>query len=138
VVYTSVSSTVSSVRTEGTDVSDESERSHSDGTGDTVRIVVEHGSSRTHLDAVAGQSLRDVLLEHGLSPYARVTERANCGGNGLCATCGVRIIDGPSADHWHDRLAARFGYPRLSCQIDVEDGMVVSLVEDKRVWGRRE
>ncbi|TKX83867.1 (2Fe-2S)-binding protein, partial [Halorubrum sp. SS5] len=51
-------------------------------------------------------------------------------------TCGVRVREGPPADHWHDRLADRFGYPRLSCQIAVDRPMTVSLV-DKRVWGGR-
>jgi Na+-transporting NADH:ubiquinone oxidoreductase subunit NqrF len=39
--------------------------------------------------------------------------------------------------HWHDRLAARFGYPRLSCQVTVEDDLLVEL-PDKLVWGSRD
>ena len=104
-----------------------------------VRVVVRHGDGETVTRAAVGTTLRDHLLDHGLSPYARLTERANCGGNGLCATCGVRIPAGePDPTHWHDRLAARFGYPRLSCQIRIRGPMVVELVEDKRVWGGRE
>ena len=130
----------------------------------SVPIVVETTEGDRHELAVErGRILRDVLLEAGCSPYARATERLNCGGRGLCATCGVRLEaledepevgsredgseggqreDGPEGEppppeHWHDRLADGFGYPRLSCQVRVEEPMVVRLV-DKRVWGGRE
>ncbi|WP_318569421.1 2Fe-2S iron-sulfur cluster binding domain-containing protein [Salinigranum marinum] len=109
--------------------------------GDTdarVSVVVRHADGETTLRVRRGRILRDVLREHGLSPYTRLTERANCGGRGLCATCGVRLRVGPDPHHWHDRLAARFGYPRLSCQVRVEEAMVVELDEEKHVWGRRE
>ena len=127
----------------------------SDGEAEAVSFVVRHRGGETTLSAPRGAVLRDVLLQRdsatddpsddsdsddgpSLSPYTRVTARANCGGWGLCATCGVRIREGPAPEHWHDRLAARFGYPRLSCQVQVEEGMVVELDEEKRVWGRRE
>jgi ferredoxin len=103
-----------------------------------VSFVVRDADGETTLHARAGRILRDVLLEYDRSPYTRLTERANCGGRGLCATCGVRLRTGPAPDHWHDRLAERFGYPRLSCQVRVEDGMVVELDEEKVVWGARE
>ena len=113
-------------------------------TDDTVMVAVRDpagvagSAGRERILAVdSGTVLRDALLEAGLSPYADLTERVNCGGSGLCATCGVRICDGPPADHWHDRLAAAFGYPRLSCQVVVDRAMTVELV-DKRVWGSRE
>ena len=105
------------------------------GTG-TVPLVVVDGDERVELDVERGRNLRRVLLDADLSPYAAATRRLNCGGRGLCATCGVRVREGPPADHWHDRLADRFGYPRLSCQIAVDRPMTVSLV-DKRVWGGR-
>jgi Na+-transporting NADH:ubiquinone oxidoreductase subunit NqrF len=105
---------------------------------DDCRVTVRDGEETTVLTAPAGTTLRDLLLEAGLSPYTRVTERANCGGRGLCATCGVRIrSDAPVPTHWHDRLARRFGYPRLSCQVTVEGDMTVELPE-KLVWGGRE
>ena len=103
---------------------------------ETVPLVVVDGDERFELDAERGRTLRGVLLDAGLSPYAPATRRLNCGGRGLCATCGVRVREGPPADHWHDRLADRFGYPRLSCQIAVDRPMTVALV-DKRVWGGR-
>jgi ferredoxin len=102
-------------------------------------------SSRTKSDdgeghllaAPAGAALRDVLVEAGFSPYTRLTERLNCGGRGLCGTCGVRIEEGPNAEHWHDALAERWGYPRLSCQVRLDEDARVRLAE-KVVWGRRE
>lgn len=105
--------------------------------GDRVDVVVTDGDASHVLRVVRGRSLCDALSDAGLSPYAPLTARLNCGGRGLCATCGVRIREGPPADHWHDRLAERFGYPRLSCQVTVEEPMSVALVE-KRVWGGRE
>ena len=106
--------------------------------GDRARVVVEHGEETTEIAATPGEPLRDALLAADLSPYSAVTARANCGGRGLCATCGVRLHGSHDPEHWHDRLAARFGYPRLSCQVAVEDGMVVELLPEKRVWGGRE
>jgi hypothetical protein len=127
-----------------------------DDEGKRVTVVVRYEGGETTLHVPRGQTLRDALLgasaeatsdgtdrsssfrDGDLSPYTRLTERANCGGRGLCATCGVRLRTGPDPEHWHDRLAARFGYPRLSCQVEVEEGMVVELDEEKLVWGRRE
>lgn len=98
--------------------------------------VVDEGGDRTEFSVERGRNLRRILLEVDRSPYAVVTRRLNCGGRGLCATCGVRIREGPPPEHWHDRLAERFGYPRLSCQVTVDEPMTVELV-DKRVWGSR-
>ena len=104
---------------------------------DAATVIVETPDGETHeLTAEVGAVLRDVLLDAGLSPHSRWAV-ANCGGRGLCATCGVRLADPPDPDHWHDDLADRFGYPRLSCQIRVRDGMAVTIPE-KRVWGTRE
>lgn len=105
---------------------------------ETVPVTVVDDDGETTLSVPRGTMLRDALLDHGRSPYTRYTERLNCGGRGLCATCGVRVLaPAPDPDHWHDALAARFGYPRLSCQIAVEAPMTVR-IPDKRVWGRRE
>jgi ferredoxin len=104
----------------------------------TVRVTVRHDGEETVLTTTPGRNLRALLLDAGLSPYTRLTSRANCGGHGICATCGVRIRAGAEPPtHWHDRLADRFGYPRLSCQVTVDDDMTVDLPE-KVVWGGRE
>ncbi|ERH02249.1 MAG: Na+-transporting NADH:ubiquinone oxidoreductase, subunit NqrF [Halonotius sp. J07HN6] len=105
---------------------------------DTVRVVVETDDGETELTVQRGRTLRDVLREAGHSPYTALTERANCGGRGLCATCGVRLETEVAPDHWHDELAERFGYPRLSCQVTVDRDLRVRLVDDKLVWGGRE
>ena len=39
-------------------------------------------------------------------------------------------------EYWHDSLAAWFGYPRLSCRIDVEND-VHATIPEKAVWGSR-
>ena len=107
----------------------------SDATRHTVRV---HDGTRWHaLSVPHGAVLRDVLLRNGLSPYTAITRRANCGGRGICATCGVRVVEAVAPTHWHDRLAKRYGYPRLSCQIRVAHALTVRLVADKWVWGQR-
>lgn len=86
-----------------------------------------------------GANLRRILLNAGISPYTTVTRKANCGGRGLCATCGVLVEEGtPSPQHWHDKLAAHYGYPRLSCQITVSHNMTVRILTDKIIWGKRQ
>jgi ferredoxin len=100
----------------------------------TVHVRTPDGQHH-EVTAEAGTVLRDALREAGLSPHSRWAV-TNCGGRGLCATCGVRLADAPDPDNWHDALAARYGYPRLSCQIRVRDGMRVRIPE-KRVWGGR-
>lgn len=100
-------------------------------------VVIDRDEVRHELRVEPGTRLRDALVDADCSPYTRATRRLNCGGRGLCATCGVRIREGPPPTHWHDRLAARFGYPRLSCQVVVDRPMTVELV-DKLVWGSRQ
>jgi ferredoxin len=113
-----------------------SESEHGSGRA-TVRVVDADGRTR-ELTVEPGRNLRRVLLSAELSPYTDLAESLNCGGRGLCATCGVRIIEGSvPPTHWHDRAAARFGYPRLSCQVTVTGDLTVELVE-KRVWGGRQ
>jgi ferredoxin len=105
---------------------------------DAVEVLVHHGEERTTLTVDRGTVLRDALREADLSPHSRVGRRVNCGGRGLCATCGVRILDAdPDPAHWHDSLADRFGYPRLSCQLRVTEDLTVAIPE-KLVWGGRE
>ncbi|MDB2225692.1 2Fe-2S iron-sulfur cluster-binding protein [Halorubrum ezzemoulense] len=118
------------------DEPDEDAGGRSGGGSETVPFVVVDGDDRVELAVERGRNLRRVMLDAGLSPYASATRRLNCGGRGICATCGVRVREGPPADQWHDRLADRFGYPRLSCQIAVDRPVTVALV-DKRVWGGR-
>jgi ferredoxin len=99
-----------------------------DADGDDEKVVeVQHGAN-----------LRRILLREGLSPYAPIPKRLNCGGRGLCATCGVWIETGePAPTHWHDKIGNRFRYPRLSCQIHIENDMTVRLIPEKWIWGRR-
>ncbi|KAB1194854.1 2Fe-2S iron-sulfur cluster binding domain-containing protein [Haloferax sp. MBLA0076] len=127
------------VESRPTSTTTEPESDTTDSGAEIVVVRVRTDDSVVDLDVERGRVLRDVLLDADLSPYTSLTERANCGGRGLCATCGVRVVEGEtSPTHWHDRLASRFGYPRLSCQILVEGAMEVDLVEDKRIWGGRE
>jgi len=107
----------------------------SDDTADAVGLTVVDGDEEAVLSVASGTTLRDALLANGFSPHGSVSRVTNCGGRGLCGTCGVRVDDPPAPDHWHDGLSERWGYPRLSCQLTVEDDMRVELVE-KVVWGQ--
>ncbi|WP_435117831.1 2Fe-2S iron-sulfur cluster-binding protein [Halolamina sp. C58] len=102
---------------------------------ETVPVTVFDGDDRATIHVERGRTLRDALREAGFEVYGRVSKHANCGGRGLCGTCGVEIEDGPAPTHWHDSAAERFGYPRLSCRITVEGAMTVRLVE-KVMWGQ--
>ena len=101
----------------------------------TVDVTVRSGDSEETITVERGRNLRDVLREHGFPVYGAVSRHANCGGRGLCATCTVEVDPAPEPTHWHDAAAVRFGYPRLSCQITVEEPLMVRLL-DKYVWGQ--
>jgi ferredoxin len=97
-----------------------------------LRILLSDGEQVLEVPACA--NLRQSLLAAGVSPYTWATRQLNCGGRGLCATCGVWVEGTVPPEHWHDRLADHFGYPRLSCQLHVEGDMTIRLV-DKLIWG---
>jgi ferredoxin len=103
--------------------------------GDTVPVTVVDGDSEQRLSVERGQTLRDALLDNDLDVYGTLSKYANCGGRGLCATCTVEVDPAPEPTHWHDAGAVRFGYPRLSCCIEVTEPMTVRLL-DKHVWGQ--
>jgi ferredoxin len=102
---------------------------------DRLPVTVVDGDTETTIEVERGRVLRDALLEHGFSPYGTASKFANCGGRGLCSTCTVGVDPAPEPTHWHDAAAVRFGYPRLSCCIEVEEPMTVELL-DKIVWGQ--
>ncbi len=102
-----------------------------------IKLTVLSKSGKVELLVDSGSNLREVLLQNGWTPYTRWTRKANCGGRGICATCGVWIENNePAPVHWHDQLAFRYGYPRLSCQISLEKDMTIKMV-DKIIWGKR-
>lgn len=102
----------------------------------THTLTILTGDQSHSLSVDHGANLRRVLLDTGFSPYTALTRRANCGGRGLCATCGVWVESGePAPQHWHDRIGSSFGYPRLSCQIIITRDMTIRILDDKWVWG---
>lgn len=101
-----------------------------------VPVTVIDGDEEWTVDVERGANLRRALTENGFDVYGTVSRYANCGGRGLCGTCGVEIREGaPEPTQWHDEAAEDWGYPRLSCQIAVEEPMTVALL-DKAVWGQ--
>lgn len=100
-----------------------------------LTLIDKEGQSRM-VRVPKGSNLRNELIKHNFSPYTSFTKNANCGGNGICATCGIWVKNPvPVPLHWHDKLAYRFGYPRLSCQITVHKSMTILQV-DKWIWGK--
>lgn len=101
--------------------------------GIPVRVIA--GGKETLIEVESGANLRETLLARDLPVYGTLSRFANCGGRGLCSTCTVEVDPAPEPTHWHDAAAVRFGYPRLSCCIEVEEPMTVRLL-DKHVWGQ--
>lgn len=101
--------------------------------GIPVRVIT--GTEETTIKVDRGATLRDALLERDFPVYGTLSQYANCGGRGLCSTCTVEVDPAPEPTHWHDAAAVQFGYPRLSCCIEVEEPMTVRLL-DKHVWGQ--
>ncbi|MEL6558769.1 MAG: 2Fe-2S iron-sulfur cluster-binding protein [Bacteroidota bacterium] len=89
------------------------------------------------LKANKGDNLLQVLKSNHIDVYGSVSSKLNCGGNGLCATCGVYVISGDAKiSHWHDQLAEKFGYPRLTCQIALEEDLIIKKPDRKIIWGQ--
>jgi ferredoxin len=103
----------------------------------SVTVLFTSGEKET-LRAKNGSVLRDVLLKGGINPNGRVGKKLNCGGNGICATCGIKLLtDTNPPRHWHDKLAHAYGYLRLSCQIVVESDLQILLDDAKIFWGKK-
>ena len=102
-----------------------------------VKLTVWKNRMKYEFLLPSGKNLRKVLIEKGVSPYSAFNNKINCRGNGLCATCGVFVMDSdPTPTHWHDRIARAFGYPRLSCQIEIMADMEIE-IPPKWIWGKR-
>ena len=100
-----------------------------------IPVTVITDGEETTITVERDANLRDALLERGFPVYGTLSRYANCGGRGLCSTCTVEVDPAPEPTHWHDAAAVRFGYPRLSCCITVEEPLRVRLL-DKHVWGQ--
>ena len=72
---------------------------------ESVPVTVVDGDEETTLSVAEGRVLRDALLEAGFDVYGAVSRQANCGGRGLCGTCGVRLANPPAPEQWHDAAA---------------------------------
>jgi ferredoxin len=102
---------------------------------ESIPVTVISGDEQTTIEVERGATLREALLQRGFPVYGTVSQYANCGGRGLCSTCTVEVDPAPEPTHWHDAAAVRFGYPRLSCCIEVDRPLTVRLLE-KHIWGQ--
>ena len=71
-----------------------------------------------------GKNLRKVLIEKGVSPYSAFNNKINCRGNGLCATCGVFVMDSDLLRH-----TGMIVSPEL---LDIPDSVV--RLKSRRIW----
>jgi hypothetical protein len=53
------------------------------------------------------------------------------------ASAPVQELMGLACNSSFEFMAQRFGYPRLSCQVTVNEDMVVRLLPEKVVWSGR-
>lgn len=83
------------------------------------------------IECERGAVLRDVLLDAGETPHNGRTRKLNCGGNGVCGTCAVRVEGGASEIRQREklRLLSPPHHPnrglRLACRLRVMDDVRV-------------
>lgn len=91
------------------------------------------------IECEEGALLRDVLIAAERAPYNSAAEYTNCGGNGICGTCAVRV-DGAASEPTTRERVRRAAPPlrgtdvRLSCQTRVEGD--VTVLKPPGFWGQ--
>ena len=91
------------------------------------------------IECEEGALLRDVLIAAERAPYNSAAEYTNCGGNGICGTCAVRV-EGEASDPTKRERIRRSAPPlggkdvRLSCQTRIEGDMTV--LKPPGFWGQ--
>jgi outer membrane protein assembly factor BamB/ferredoxin len=91
------------------------------------------------IECEEGAVLRDVLVAAERAPYNSAAEYTNCGGNGICGTCAVRV-DGAASEPTARERVRRAAPPlrgkdvRLSCQTRVEGD--VTVLKPPGFWGQ--
>ncbi|MEN3039312.1 MAG: 2Fe-2S iron-sulfur cluster-binding protein [Candidatus Kryptonium sp.] len=97
------------------------------------------------IEVPKGSNLRKVALKAGINVYKGINQALNCQGHGLCGTCRVEIIQGDKnvnsktpKEEWVLKgkfLIAHKVKPnlRLSCQVKVEDDIVVLTMPDYEI-----
>ncbi len=94
----------------------------------TIDLTIRRNGKTHQIQAEGGSNLRQVLLDHDLSPHQSIFQQVNCKGDGVCATCNVQITkNAPPHEHWQDKASDEVGHGRLSCLIRIEKPMVVEL-----------
>ncbi|MFW5726610.1 MAG: 2Fe-2S iron-sulfur cluster-binding protein [bacterium] len=94
----------------------------------TINLTIKQNGKTHQIQAEEGSNLRAVLLENDLSPHQSIFQQVNCKGDGVCATCNVRITENaPPRKHWQDKASDKIGHGRLSCLIKIEEPMVVEI-----------
>ena len=69
-----------------------------------------------------GETLRDVLLDAGLTPHEGLAETLNCGGKSTCGTCAVFVegeVEGTKMEERRLAIPDKGDDVRLACQCTV-------------------
>lgn len=91
------------------------------------------------IECAEGALLRDVLIAAERAPYNSAAEYTNCGGNGICGTCAVRV-DGEASEPTKRERVRRAAPPlrgkdvRLACQTRIEGD--VTVLKPPGFWGQ--
>lgn len=79
-----------------------------------------------------GDTVRDVLARNQAMPHKGATKRINCGGNSMCGTCAVRVLEGPVGNpSGRERVRLKAATHdnkesvRLACQFEITDDIVI-------------
>jgi len=98
-----------------------------------IPVTVISGSEETTIEVDRGTNLRKALLEREFPVYGTVSQYANCGGRGLCATCTVEVD--PPRSQLTGTTPSPSGSATPACCIEVDEPITVRLL-DKHVWGQ--
>jgi ferredoxin len=101
---------------------------------------------KKELEVPKGANLRQAMMENGISPYAGVNKKLNCGGHARCGTCRVYLKQGDDnagPRTLMERIRTALGAfsighedeVRLSCQTTVEGDMTVETTPDFNWYG---
>jgi ferredoxin len=97
----------------------------------------------TELECEAGEILRDVLKDAGLTPHNGSADLLNCRGRATCGTCAVAVTgDDDAVSERNAKERRRLSFPphdiedglRLACQTEVYGDITVEKGEG--FWGQ--
>jgi uncharacterized 2Fe-2S/4Fe-4S cluster protein (DUF4445 family) len=77
------------------------------------------------VEATAGQTIREVAEQHGITLLRGLFPRLHCGGRGWCGRCRVWATGGLAPLTFWERLRRYRGTRRLACQAKIQGDVEV-------------